>query len=167
VHYFSYIRISVNSDPDVTEIAQKKAVSPKLSVQFFVLHLYVIRHFIQIIFENLVKGLFLKFFCEHLGGVAHKGRLQATLDVIQDGIVPPDQPSLVQCVFTMGQNMEQRLLHHVPTELVIDRSMPFPPSEVSEGGQRVYAAIHSKFQDTTGKVPHVGLPSDAFILSLQ
>ena len=30
---------------------------------------YVIRHFIQVIFENLVEGLFLKSFCEHLGGV--------------------------------------------------------------------------------------------------
>jgi hypothetical protein len=29
-YYFSYIRISVNSDPDVTEIAYKTAVSPKL-----------------------------------------------------------------------------------------------------------------------------------------
>jgi hypothetical protein len=60
--------------------------------------------------------------------------------------------------------MEQHLIHHVPTELVIDRSMLPPPSEVSEGGQR---AIHSKFLDTTRKVPHVGLPCDAFILSLQ
>jgi hypothetical protein len=49
----------------------------------------------------------------------------------------------------MDENMEQRLLHHVPTELAIDRNELPPPSEVSEGGQRVYAAIHSKFQDTT------------------
>jgi hypothetical protein len=49
--------------------------------------------------------------------LAHKGRLQATRDVIQDGIMPPVQPSLVQCVFIMDQNMEQRLLHHFPTEL--------------------------------------------------
>jgi hypothetical protein len=63
--------------------------------------------------------------------------------------------------------MEQHLLHHVPTELAIDPSTLPPPSEVSEGGQRVYAAIHSKFQDTTRKVPHVGLSCDAFILSLQ
>jgi hypothetical protein len=27
--------------------------------------------------------------------------------------VPPGQPTLVQCVFTMDQNMEQSLLHHV------------------------------------------------------
>jgi hypothetical protein len=67
----------------------------------------------------------------------------------------------------MHQNMEQRLLHHVPTELAIDRSTLPPPFKVSEGGQRVYAAIDSKFQDTTKKVPHVGLPCDAFILSLQ
>jgi hypothetical protein len=52
--------------------------------------------------------------------LAHKGRLQATRDVIQDQIVPPGQPSLVQCVFTMDQNLEQHLLHHVPTELAID-----------------------------------------------
>jgi hypothetical protein len=58
--------------------------------------------------------------------LAHKGRLQATHDVIQDRIVLPGQPSLVQCVFTMDQNMEQRLLHHVPTELAIERST-FPP----------------------------------------
>jgi hypothetical protein len=30
VYYFSYIRILVNSDPDVTEKAHKTAVSPKL-----------------------------------------------------------------------------------------------------------------------------------------
>jgi hypothetical protein len=101
--------------------------------------------------------------------LAHKAKdgLQATRDVIQDRIVPPGQPFLVQCVFTMDQNMKQRLPHHVPTELAIDQSMLPPPSEVSEGGQRAYAAIHSKFQDTTKKVPHVGLPCDAFILSLQ
>jgi hypothetical protein len=94
--------------------------------------------------------------------LVHKGRLQATRKVIQDGIMPPGQPSLVQCVFKMDQNMEQR-----PTELAIDQSTLPLPSEVSEGGQHVYAVIHSKFQDTTKKVPHVGLPCDAFILSLQ
>jgi hypothetical protein len=87
--------------------------------------------------------------------------------VIENGIVPPGQPSLVQCVFTMDQNIEQSLLHHVPAELAIDRSTLPPPSKVSEGGQCVYAAIHSKFQDATRKVPHLGLPCDAFILSLQ
>jgi hypothetical protein len=81
--------------------------------------------------------------------------------VIQNGIVPSGQPSLVQCVFTMDQNMEQSLLHHVSTELAMDRSTLPPPSKVSEG------AIHSKFQDTTRKVLHVELPCDAFILSLQ
>jgi hypothetical protein len=54
--------------------------------------------------------------------LAHEGGLQATCDVIQDGIVPPCQPSLFQCVFTMDQNMEQCLLHHVPTELAFYRS---------------------------------------------
>jgi hypothetical protein len=72
VYFFSYIRISVNSDLDVTDIAHKTAVSLKLAVQFFVLHFYVIRNFIQVIFENLVKWLFLKSFCEHLGGVPNK-----------------------------------------------------------------------------------------------
>jgi hypothetical protein len=81
--------------------------------------------------------------------------------------VPPGQPSLVQYVFIMDENMEQRLLHHVSTELASDRSMLPPPSEVNNCGLRVYAAIQSKFQDTTKKVPHVGLPCDAFILSLQ
>jgi hypothetical protein len=52
----------------------------------------------------------------------------------------------------MDENMEQRLLHDVPTELAIDRSALPSPSEVSEGGQRVYAAIHSIFQDITRKV---------------
>jgi hypothetical protein len=33
--------------------------------------------------------------------------------------------------------MKQRLLHHVSTELAIDRSTLPPPSEVSEGGQHV------------------------------
>jgi hypothetical protein len=70
-------------------------------------------------------------------------------------------------MFTMDENMEQRLLHHVPTELAIDRSALTPPSEVSESGQYVYTAIHSKFQDTMRKVPHVQLLCDAFILSLQ
>jgi hypothetical protein len=55
--------------------------------------------------------------------LALKGRLQATRNVIQDRIVPPGQPCLAQCVFTMDQNIEQRLLYHVPTELTIDRSM--------------------------------------------
>jgi hypothetical protein len=63
--------------------------------------------------------------------------------------------------------MEQHLLHYVPTKLVIDRSLLSPPSETSKGGQHVYVAIHSKFQDTMRKVPHVGLPFDAFILSLR
>jgi hypothetical protein len=81
--------------------------------------------------------------------LAHKGRLQAIRNVIQDGILPPGQLSLVEWVFTMDENMEQCLLHHVPTELAIDQSALTPPSEVSEGGQRVYAAIHSKFQDTS------------------
>jgi hypothetical protein len=47
----------------------------------------------------------------------------------------------------MDENMEQRLLCHIPTELAIDRSMFHSPSESSEGGQHVYAAIHCKFQD--------------------
>jgi hypothetical protein len=82
--------------------------------------------------------------------------------------VPPGQPSLVQCVFTMDENMEQHLLHHVPTEQAIDSpKRASPTSEVSEGGQCVYVAIHSKFQDTTRKVSHVQLPCDAFNLSLQ
>jgi hypothetical protein len=36
--------------------------------------------------------------------------------------MPLGQSSPVQCVFTIDQNMEQRLLHHVPTELEIDQS---------------------------------------------
>jgi hypothetical protein len=75
--------------------------------------------------------------------------------VIHDGIALSGQPSLFQCVFTMDENMEQRLLQYVPTELSIDRGALPPPSEVSEGGQHVYAAIHSKFEDTTRKVQHI------------
>jgi hypothetical protein len=41
-----------------------------------------------------------KFSCT----LAHKGGLQATRNVIQEGIVPTGQPSLVQCVFTIDQN---------------------------------------------------------------
>jgi hypothetical protein len=52
--------------------------------------------------------------------LAHEGGLQAICGVIEDRIMPLGQPSVVQCVFTMDQNMEQRLLHHVPTELAID-----------------------------------------------
>jgi hypothetical protein len=81
--------------------------------------------------------------------------------------MPKGQPCLVQCVFTIDQNMEQSQLHHVPTELAFDLSALLAPSMASEGGKCVYAAIHSKFQDTTRKVPHVGLPCDAFNLSPQ
>jgi hypothetical protein len=63
----------------------------------------------------------------------------------------------------MDENMEQCLLYHVPTELAIDRSALPPPSEVSEGGQHVYAAIHRKFQDTMRKVQHVRLPCDEYL----
>jgi hypothetical protein len=35
--------------------------------------------------------------------------------------VPPGQPTLVQCVFTMNENMGQCLLHDVSTELAIDQ----------------------------------------------
>jgi hypothetical protein len=50
--------------------------------------------------------------------LVHKGRLQASRDVIKNGIVPPGQSSLVQCMFTMDKNTEQHLLRHVPTELL-------------------------------------------------
>ena len=40
VYYFSNIRILLNSDPDLTEIVHKTAVSPKLWVQFFVLDFF-------------------------------------------------------------------------------------------------------------------------------
>jgi hypothetical protein len=52
-------------------------------------------------------------------------------------------------VFTMDENMDQRLLHNVPTELAIAQSALPPSSEFSEGGQCVHAAIHSKFQGPT------------------
>jgi hypothetical protein len=72
--------------------------------------------------------------------LAHKGGLQATRNVVQDGIMPPSQPSLVKCVFTMDEDMKQHLLHDVLTELAIDQSVLPPSSEVSEGGQDVCAA---------------------------
>jgi hypothetical protein len=53
--------------------------------------------------------------------------------------------SVVRCKIYL-HHMEQRLLDHVPTELAIDRSTLPPPSEVSECGQRVYTANHSKFK---------------------
>jgi hypothetical protein len=65
------------------------------------------------------------------------------------------------CNYNGPEHEEQRLLHHVPTELAVDLSTLPPPSKVSEGGQRVYAAIHRKFKDTTRKVPHVVLSCDA------
>jgi hypothetical protein len=108
--------------------------------------------------------------------LAHKDRLRdagpqgQTRDVIHNGIVPPGQSFLVQCVFTMNKNMEQRLVCHVPTELAIDSSMLPTPSQVSEGGQCVqivHATIQGKFQDTARKVTNVRLPHDAFTLSLQ
>jgi hypothetical protein len=66
----------------------------------------------------------------------------------------------------MDENIELHLLCHVPKELAIDQSMLPQASEVSKGGQHVYAAIHNKFQDTMRKFPHVRLPLDAFVLSL-
>jgi hypothetical protein len=60
--------------------------------------------------------------------------------------MPPGQPFLVQSVSTMDQNIEQHLLHHVPTELAIYQSELPTPSEVSEGEQCVHVAIHRKFK---------------------
>jgi hypothetical protein len=51
--------------------------------------------------------------------------------------MPPGQPSLVQCVFTMDENIEQHLLPFLSTKLAIDQSALSPLSEVSEGGQCV------------------------------
>jgi hypothetical protein len=48
---------------------QNCSFSKTASIIFCFPFLNVIRYFIQIIFENLVKVLFLKSFCEHLGGV--------------------------------------------------------------------------------------------------
>jgi hypothetical protein len=76
-------------------------------------------------------------------------------------------PSLVHYVVTMNKNMEKNLFHSVPTEMAVDRSMLPPPFEVSEGGQRVNFGIQSKLQNTTRKIPHVGLLSDALTFSLQ
>jgi hypothetical protein len=61
----------------------------------------------------------------------------------------------------MNKNMEKRLFHSVPTEIAVDRSTLPLPFKVSEGGQCVNAGIQSKLQNTTRKIPHVGLPSDA------
>jgi hypothetical protein len=41
------------------------------------------------------------------------------------------------CVYN-GPEHGTASAHHVPTELTIDQSTLAPPSEVSEGGQRVY-----------------------------
>jgi hypothetical protein len=43
----------------------------KTVISFFLFSIfYAVRYFIQVIFENLVKALFLKSFCERLGGVS-------------------------------------------------------------------------------------------------
>jgi hypothetical protein len=67
------IRIIVNSDLDVTDIAHKTAVSQKtVSTIFcfpFSVFNQILHMIIQVIYKNLVKMLFLKSFCEHLGGV--------------------------------------------------------------------------------------------------
>jgi hypothetical protein len=81
--------------------------------------------------------------------------------------MPPGHPSLVHCVITMNKNMEKRLFHSVPKEMAVDSSMLPSPFKVTEGGQCVNAGIQSKLQNTTRKIPHVGLPSDALTLSLQ
>jgi hypothetical protein len=67
----------------------------------------------------------------------------------------------------MNKTMEKRLFHSVPTEMAVDRGTLPPPFEVSEGGQCVNAGIQSKLQNTTRKIPHVCLPSDALTFSLQ
>jgi hypothetical protein len=87
--------------------------------------------------------------------------------VFQDGVIPPGHPSLVHCVVTMNKNMEKCLFHSVPTEMAVDRGTLAPPIKVSEGWQFVNAGIQSELQNTTWKIPHIGLPGDALTLSLQ
>jgi hypothetical protein len=86
---------------------------------------------------------------------ALEGRLQATRNVFQDGVMPPGHPSLVHCVVTMNKNMEKRLFYSVPTEMAVDRGMLPPPFKVSEGGQCVNAGVQSQLQKTTRKILHV------------
>jgi hypothetical protein len=81
--------------------------------------------------------------------------------------MPPGHPSLVHCAITMNKNMEKHLFHSVPKEMAVDRGTLPPPFKVSEGGRCVNADNQSKLQNTTRKIPHVGLPSDALTLSLQ
>jgi hypothetical protein len=87
--------------------------------------------------------------------------------VFQDKVVPPGHLSLVHCVVTMNKNMEKCLFHSVPTEMAVNRGMLPPPFKVSEGRQCVNAGIQSELQNTTRKIPHVGLLNDALTLSLQ
>jgi hypothetical protein len=61
-----------------------------------------------------------------------QGRLQASRNVIQDGIVPPGHPFLVHHVFAMNEIMD--LVCNILTEMAIDRGTLLPPSQVSEGG---------------------------------
>jgi hypothetical protein len=70
-------------------------------------------------------------------------------------------------VVTINKNMEKHLFHSVPTEMAVDRGTLPPPLKVSEGGQCVNIGIQSELQNTTRKIPHVQLPSDALNLSLQ
>jgi hypothetical protein len=80
--------------------------------------------------------------------LTHEGRFQETRNVSQGGIMPPGHPFLV-------------------IEMAIERGTLLQPYQVSKGGQRFSAGIQSKLLDTTGKVPHAGIPHDALILSLQ
>jgi hypothetical protein len=100
---------------------------------------------------------------------ALEGRLKATHNVFQDGVVPLSlsHPSLVHCVGTMNENMEKRLFHSVPTEMAVDRGTFPPPFKVNEGGQYVNAGIQSELQNTMRKIPHLGLPINALTLTLQ
>jgi hypothetical protein len=61
-------------------------------------------------------------------------------------------------VCLVDENIEQRLPRHVLTELEIDYGTLPPPFQVSEVGQHVYAAIHSKFQDNDPKKIVDGFP---------
>ena len=66
--------ISVTSGSELTKSGcnwnstQKHCISETVKTIFGFPFFYIIRYFIQVIFENLVKGLFLKSLCKHLGG---------------------------------------------------------------------------------------------------
>jgi hypothetical protein len=109
-------------------------------------------------------------------GTCSPSKLQYTSTVLRLSRADFRQPAMcyktesclqVHCVVPMNMNMEKHLFHSVPTEMALDRGTLPPLFKVGEGGECVNAGIQSILQNTTMKILHVQLPSDALTLSLQ